>query len=133
MGSALGAQLQSGGTRNQVGCSDKTAPAERTASKVIGQAGLVTVFNVDQFDPTQSVLAGLPPATLNLWLVQAQTAYFQLMTGDKVSTASYAQGDGSKSVQYTQADAARLLAFIQLLQQQLGVVCRPRRPITFRF
>lgn len=93
----------------------------------------MTIYNLDQFDPTQSVLAGLDRTTLLSWLTAAQTAYFQLQTGAKVATASYAQGDGSKSVQYTQVQMGALLAFIQLLQQQLGLVCRPRRPITFRF
>jgi len=66
-------------------------------------------------------------------LQNAQQAYLQLSTGGKVETAAYTQGDGSKSITYTRANIAQLANIIQMLQQQLGIVTRARRPLTFRF
>ena len=45
-----------------------------------------------------SVLAGMTFTDLQAALVAAQRAYADLMTGNKVVTASYAQADGMKSV-----------------------------------
>ena len=75
-----------------------------------------------------TILTGVDPVTLQLWLAQAQAAYAQLMTGAKVASASYAQGDGSKSVSYTQAQAPALMAWIMQLQRALGIGGR-RRPL----
>ncbi|WP_343286294.1 gpW family head-tail joining protein [Serratia sp. 506_PEND] len=63
----------------------------------------------------------------------AQAAYVNLMTGQQGVSFSYAQGDGTRSVTYQQTSLPQLMAFIQLLQAQLGIVTRPRRPIRFRF
>ena len=46
---------------------------------------------------------------------------------------SYTQGDGTRSVSYQQSTLADLLALIQLLQAQLGIISRPRKPARFRF
>ncbi|MBI0844756.1 phage head-tail adapter protein, partial [Escherichia coli] len=46
---------------------------------------------------------------------------------------AYTQGDGTRSVSYQQSSLADLLALIQLLQAQLGIVARPRKPVRFRF
>jgi hypothetical protein len=80
-----------------------------------------------------SVLAGMTPAQVVDALATAQGAYVQLMTGTKVVTASYAQGDGSRSVSYTAANIADLTAFIRLCQASLGMMSRPRRPVRFNF
>jgi hypothetical protein len=80
-----------------------------------------------------SVLAGMTPAQVAEALSTAQGAYVQLMTGTKVVTASYAQGDGSRSVSYTAANIADLAAFIRLCQASLGMMSRPRRPVRFNF
>jgi hypothetical protein len=85
------------------------------------------------FDPTSSLLAGRPTAQLQLDLASAQQAYLDLMTGAKGESFSYTQGDGAKSVTFTRANISELAAVIQLLQMQLGVVTRARRPIQFRF
>lgn len=77
------------------------------------------------FDPSKSVLAGVPPATLQQWLADAQAAYAALMTGRREISVGY---DG-KSVTYNQAELAQLQAWIQMLMGALGMVCRPRRPI----
>lgn len=74
-----------------------------------------------QFDPNGTILAGVSADTLRQWLGDAQAAYAQLMTGSKVVTVSYTQGDGAKSVTYRAADMVRLTAWIGLLQRQLGV------------
>ncbi|ECY3258053.1 phage head-tail adapter protein [Salmonella enterica subsp. enterica serovar Alachua] len=85
------------------------------------------------FNPNSSLLAGMPRAQLQLALTQAQEAYVELSTGSKGVSFTYAQGDGTRSVTYQPADMAQLAAFIQLLQAQLGIVARPRRPIRFAY
>ena len=69
------------------------------------------------FNPNRTILAGVPVATLQLWLGQAQTAYAALVTGGKAQSLSY---DG-KSVTYSQANRGDLESWISLLQRQLGV------------
>ena len=81
------------------------------------------------FNPATSLLAGLPTATLQAQLQEAQLAYLNLAAGGKAESLSYTQGDGAKSVTYTRANLADLAAVIQLLQSQLGVVARARRPL----
>lgn len=83
------------------------------------------------FDPNSSLLAGRPTAQLQTDLANAQQAYIDLSSGAKAVTLSYTQGDGSKSVTYTPADLAALSALIKMLQMQLGIVTRGRRPIRF--
>ena len=80
-----------------------------------------------------SLLAGIPRESLQVSLQNAQQAYLQLSSGGKVESATYTQGDGSKSITYTRANIAQLANVIQMLQQQLGIVNRARRPLTFRF
>jgi hypothetical protein len=75
------------------------------------------------------MLAGVSSATLQQWLAQAQNAYFQLSIGGKAVKASYMQGNGQKQVEYTPTNMAQLSGFIMLLQSQLGIVRRARRPI----
>jgi hypothetical protein len=69
------------------------------------------------FNPNNTILSGQSPATLQLWLTQAQSAYAQLATGARVVSATY---DG-KSVTYKAGDQATLVQWISLLQRQLGV------------
>ena len=45
-----------------------------------------------------------------------------------MASASYAQGDGAKSVSYRQADMASLNMLIRQIQQELGIIRRARRP-----
>jgi hypothetical protein len=66
-------------------------------------------------------------------LQKAQQAYIDLTTGSRGVSFSYTQGDGTRSVSYQQSSLADLLALIQLLQAQLGIVVRPRKPVRFRF
>lgn len=81
------------------------------------------------YDPSTSLLAGMTTLQLQQFLVAAQNAYVQLSLGAKGVSFSYTQGDGTKSTQYTQASMPGLANLIQMLQSQLGLVCRARRPM----
>jgi hypothetical protein len=83
--------------------------------------------------PSSSLLAGISRESLQVSLQNAQQAYIQLSTGGKVETATYTQGDGSKSITYTRANIAQLANIILMLQKQLGIVSQARRPLSFRF
>ncbi len=86
------------------------------------------------FDPNSSLLAGaMTRAQLLEALTAAQQAYLELSTGSKGVSFSYTQGDGTRSVSYQQTDIGQLMALIQLLQAQLGIVKRPRRTLRFRY
>jgi hypothetical protein len=80
-----------------------------------------------------SLLAGRSTAQLQTDLANAQQAYIDLSTGAKGESYSYTQGDGAKSVTYTRAELPALNALIRMLQQQLGIVHRGRRPSRFMF
>lgn len=86
-----------------------------------------------RFNSATSIFAGMPRAQLENALADAQQAYTQLSLGAKVVTASYTQGDGAKTVTYTQASLGNIVALIKELQAQLGIVCHARRPTSFRF
>lgn len=81
------------------------------------------------YNTSTSLLAGMPTAALQANLTAAQNAYIALCTGSKGESFSYTQGDGSKSVTYTRAELPALANLIQMLQSQLGIVCRARRPM----
>ena len=79
------------------------------------------------FVPRTNNLTGVPRATLQQWLMDAQQAYHDLSTGAKGESYSYTQGDGAKSVSYTRASLADLQAYILELQYAMGI--RRRRAI----
>ncbi|MCW9411549.1 phage head-tail adapter protein [Klebsiella quasipneumoniae] len=86
------------------------------------------------FNRNTSLLAGsMTDEQLRDALQKAQQAYIDLITGSRGVSFSYSQGDGTRSVSYQQSSLADLLALIQLLQAQLGIVARPRKPVRFRF
>jgi hypothetical protein len=85
------------------------------------------------FNPATSLLAGMNTTALQASLAVAQQAYIDLSTGAKGESYSYTQGDGVKSVTYTRANLPALANMIQLLQSQLGIVSRARRPVRFRY
>ncbi|KEA54665.1 MULTISPECIES: gpW family head-tail joining protein [Enterobacteriaceae] len=86
------------------------------------------------FNRNTSLLAGaMTDEQLRDALAKAQQAYIDLTTGSRGVSFSYSQGDGTRSVSYQQSSLADLLALIQLLQAQLGIVARPRKPVRFRF
>ena len=65
-------------------------------------------------------LQGVDTTTLQSWLRDAQLALQQLTTGSNVTTVSYAQGEGQRSVTYTRTDRPALVAWIGSLQRALG-------------
>lgn len=86
------------------------------------------------FNPQTSLLTGaMTRAQLQEALTAAQQAYLELSTGSKGVSFSYTQGDGTRSVSYQQTDMGKLMALIQLLQAQLGIVKRPRKTLRFRY
>lgn len=81
------------------------------------------------YDTSSSLLAGMSTQALQTALANAQNAYLALSMGSKGESFSYTQGDGAKSVTYTRANLPALANLIQMLQSQLGIVCRARNPI----
>jgi hypothetical protein len=55
-------------------------------------------------------------------LAALQAAYFDLSSGSKIVTATYNQGDGTKSVTYQQSDVAQIMRSIQMLQKALRII-----------
>lgn len=84
---------------------------------------------VDYCTPPEIV--GLTTLQLQTWLTSTQQAIQDLAVGGKAYAVAYAQGDGSKSVQYTQADLSALRMRARMLAQALGLVGRRRaiRPL----
>jgi hypothetical protein len=72
-----------------------------------------------------TVLVGIPLETLQTYLADALAARHALLTGKRYASVSYASG----SVTYSQADLARLDAYIAELLQQIGLLMGtlPRR------
>lgn len=68
-----------------------------------------------------SILDGLDETTLRARLTALQTAYLDLVGGAKIVTASYTQGDGSRTVSYSQANIGALTQAILAIQKQLGM------------
>lgn len=66
-----------------------------------------------------SIFDGLDLATLQSRLTALQLAMLDLEAGARVAKATYSQGDGSRSVEYTQADRASLTRTILALQSQI--------------
>lgn len=69
-----------------------------------------------------SILDGISLTALQSQLSALQQALFALDAGSYVVTATYTQGDGSKSVTYTAADRARLTQAILSVQTQIARV-----------
>lgn len=71
---------------------------------------------------------GVPRATLQQWLTQAQQALQDLTVGGKAEVVGYAQGDGTKNVTFTRAQVPLLQMRIQELVQALSGGHPTRRP-----
>lgn len=69
------------------------------------------------FNPNQTILAGIPTATLQAQLAAAQAAYSKIMIGGMAEMVTHE----GKSVRYTTANRGDLVSYIQLLQRQLGL------------
>lgn len=74
-----------------------------------------------------AITDGMSTADMQSRLAALQSAYFDLSSGSKIVTATYSQGDGTKSVTYQQSDIAQIMRSIQMLQMALGVVPRYHR------
>ena len=77
-----------------------------------------------------SILDGISLPDLQLRLAALQQIYLELVGGGKVASASYTQGDGARTVSYTQANIGDLTQAILALQSQidsLNGVCINRR------
>lgn len=74
-----------------------------------------------------AITDGMSTADMQSRLAALQAAYFDLSAGAKVVSASYSQGDGTKSVTYTATDGAAIYRSILMLQKALGLIqCYPR-------
>lgn len=81
-----------------------------------------------------AITDGMSAADMQSRLAALQAAYFDLAAGAKVVTASYAQGDGTKSVTYRQTDLSDIRNVIYELQMALNPgMCNPRRARRIRF
>lgn len=74
-----------------------------------------------------AITDGMSTADMQSRLAALQAAYFDLSAGAKVVTASYAQGDGTKSVTYKATDITQIWKSILMLQKALDpTMCYPR-------
>lgn len=80
------------------------------------------------YNQATSDLTGIPTATVQAWLLAAQTAYNDLMTGKQLVQVQYSQGDGNRMVTYKPPDINMLKGYIQELKAALGIPCT-RAPI----
>lgn len=69
-----------------------------------------------------AITEGMSTADMQSRLAALQSAYFDLSSGSKVVTATYNQGDGTKSVTYQQADLMGIYRSILMLQKALGII-----------
>lgn len=70
---------------------------------------------------------GMSTADMQSRLAALQAAYFDLSAGAKIVTATYNQGDGTKSVTYQQTELAAIQRSIVMLQKALNLIpCYPR-------
>lgn len=80
-----------------------------------------------------SILDGVSVQALQTQLASMQQAYLSLMAGGKIESASYTQGDGSRSISYTKANIGDLTQAILAVQSQIdqlnGVSINRRPPL----
>lgn len=69
-----------------------------------------------------AITDGMSTADMQSRLAALQEAYFDLSSGSKIVTATYNQGDGTKSVTYQQSDITQIMRSIQMLQKALGII-----------
>ncbi len=74
-----------------------------------------------------SVLDGIDIATLQSKLSAMQLALLDLQSGKQIASASYSQGDGSKSVTYRADDIGELTQAILMVQTQIDSLQGIRR------
>ena len=69
---------------------------------------------------------GMTTEQIQAALARAQASYADLMNSDKISAASYSQGDGSKSITNQNVTPTDLLAYIERATMALGMHTRRR-------
>lgn len=69
-----------------------------------------------------AITDGMSTADMQSRLAALQAAYFDLAAGAKVVSASYAQGDGTKSVTYKPTDMMSIYRSILMLQKALNII-----------
>lgn len=69
-----------------------------------------------------AITDGMSNADMQSRLAALQAAYFDLSAGAKIVTATYNQGDGTKSVTYQQTDKMDIYRSILMLQKALGLI-----------
>lgn len=69
-----------------------------------------------------AITDGMSTADMQSRLAALQAAYFDLSSGAKIVTATYNQGDGTKSVAYQQSDITQIYKSILMLQKALGII-----------
>lgn len=69
-----------------------------------------------------AITDGMSTADMQSRLAALQAAYFDLSSGTKIVTATYNQGDGTKSVAYQQSDITQIYKSILMLQKALGII-----------
>ncbi|WP_342705155.1 gpW family protein [Burkholderia arboris] len=74
-----------------------------------------------------AITDGMSTADMQSRLAALQAAYFDLASGAKIVTATYNQGDGTKSVTYKPSDLAQIMKAIEMLQMALGLIPRYHR------
>ena len=79
-----------------------------------------------------SLFDGMTDVQLRAALASAQAALIDLQTGKAISSLSYSQGDGAKSVTKRVTTVAEVTQLILQLQRKLGIGGR-RRTIGFVF
>lgn len=82
-----------------------------------------------------AITDGMSADAMQAQLSALQTAYFELVSGAKVVSASYGQGDGTRTVTFRQADKTEIQRTILMLQKALGLIRhypRARRPLFLR-
>lgn len=70
-----------------------------------------------------AITDGMSTVDMQSRLAALQAAYFDLSAGAKIVTATYNQGDGTKSVTYQPTDIAQIQRSILMLQKALGIIC----------
>ncbi|KWK75778.1 gpW family head-tail joining protein [Burkholderia ubonensis] len=70
-----------------------------------------------------AITDGMSTADMQSRLAALQAALFDLSAGQKIVTATYNQGDGTKSVTYQTTDIMQIQRSILMLQKALGITC----------
>ena len=77
-----------------------------------------------RYNPLRSKYMAFPRADVEKMMQEAVLAQQALLTGKKIATASYVQGDGSRAVSYAGMDMASLKAEIEEMKAFLYALAR---------